>query len=199
MSFKRSDLKILVDDHPLLLEKPLPWSFEEDGMGGMVQNLLIERMKELGGVGLSANQVGIPRRVFVIGMNEFQKSFFNPVIVKVSKEEEAGEEGCLSFPGIFLNVKRPKEVTIKYQDVTGEWFEEHYVGLTAKVILHEYDHMEGITFKSRVSTLKWNMATKKKDKKIKRIINQHVKKQLIDIHKKMEHNKHGNDSTRVPG
>jgi len=188
MIIKKSDLKLVMDSHPMLFSKPELWDFKVDGNGEMLANLLLDKMIELGGIGLSANQVSISKRVFVIGMNEYRKAFFNPQLVKLSKEEETGEEGCLSFPGMFLKVKRPKEIMIKYQTEKGEWREEHYVGLSAKVILHEYDHMEGVIFKSRVSDLKWNMATKKKSKKIKRIIKEHVKQQLIDIHKKMEQN-----------
>ncbi len=197
MILKKSDLKLVLDNHPLLLERPEPWDFNTDGDGEMLANLLLERMTELGGIGLSANQVSVPKRVFVIGMNEYRKAFFNPEIVKYSDEEETHEEGCLSFPGMFLMVKRPKSITIKYQNEKGEWFEEEYIGLSSKVIQHEYDHMEGETFKLRVSDLKWKMAVKKKDKKVKRIIKQHVQKQLIDIHKKMEQNKNVDNSTRV--
>lgn len=197
MTFKKTDLKLLFDNDPDLFIRPEPWDFDVDGDGEMFANLLIDKMVELKGIGLSANQVSIPRRVFVIGMNEYRKAFFNPEIIKVSNNEVANEEGCLSFPGIFLMVKRPKDITIRYQNEKGEWVEEDYIGLSSKVIQHEYDHMEGKIFKSRVSDLKWNMALKKKSKKIKRIINEHVKKQLIDIHKKMEQKNNVDNSTRV--
>ena len=197
MIYKKADLKLVPVSDPVLTTPPEEWNFETDGSGEMLANILQERMKELGGIGLSANQVGVPKRIFVIGMNEFKKAFFNPVIVEQSKDEESGEEGCLSFPGVFIQVKRPKEVTIKYQNESGSWIEEHYVGLTAKVIQHEYDHMEGRTFKERVSDLKWKLAQKKKEKKVKRIIKQHVRKQLIDIHTKMEQEKNVDNSTRV--
>jgi peptide deformylase len=189
---KKSDLKIIPDNDPILLSPPSPWDFNGEEDAQMFSNILQDKMVELGGIGLSANQVGVSKKVFVIGMNEFKKTFFNPEIVETSKEEEAGEEGCLSFPGIFLQVKRPSDVVIKYQDEKGEWFTEEFKGLTARVILHEYDHMLGRVFKEKVSKLKWDMATKKKAKKIKRIIKQHVQKRLIDIQKQI--NQHGNNT-----
>jgi peptide deformylase len=197
MILKKADLKLVLGNNSELYFPPEVWDFKVDGDGEMLANLLFDRMKELGGIGLSANQVSVPRRVFVIGMNEFRKAFFNPEIIRYSKVEVTNEEGCLSFPGMFLMVKRPENITIKYQNEKGEWFEEEYIGLSSKVIQHEYDHMQGKTFKSRVSSMKWNMATKKKDKKVKRIIKEHVQKQLIDIHKKMEQGKNVDNSTGV--
>ena len=187
---KKSDLKIIPDNDPILLTPPEPWNFSGDDDAQMFTNMLQDRMVELGGIGLSANQVGVARTVFCIGMNEYRKTFFNPVIIETSSEEVSGEEGCLSFPGIFIQVKRPKQVIVQYQNELGEVQEEKFEGLTARVVLHEYDHMLGKVFKDKVSKLKWDMAVKRKSKKIKKIIKQHVQKQLVDIHKQMQHGNH---------
>jgi peptide deformylase len=184
---KKSDLKIIPDNDPILLTPPTAWDFNGEDDAQMFTNMLQDRMVELGGIGLSANQVGVAKTVFCIGMNEYRKIFFNPVILETSSEEVSGEEGCLSFPGIFIQVKRPSTVTIQYQDESGELQVEKFEGLTARVVLHEYDHMQGIVFKDKVSKLKWEMASKRKSKKIKKIIKQHVQKQLIDIHKQINH------------
>ena len=183
---KKSDLKIIPEDDPILLTPPIEWNFNGEDDAQMFSNILYDRMIELGGIGLSANQVGIGRRVFCIGMNDFRRTFFNPVIIESSGEEVSGEEGCLSFPGIFIQVKRPSTIAIEYQDESGELKTDRFEGLTARVVLHEYDHMNGIIFKDKVSKLKWDMATKRKSKKIKRIIKQHVQKRLIDIHKQIQ-------------
>lgn len=188
---KKSDLKIIPDNDPILLTPPAAWDFNGEDDAQMFSNMLQDRMVELGGIGLSANQVGVARTVFCIGMNEYRKTFFNPIILVTSKEEVSGEEGCLSFPGIFIQVKRPTYVSIQYQNESGEVQEDKFEGLTARVVLHEYDHMLGKVFREKVSMLKWNMAEKRKSKKIKKIIKQHVQKQLIDIQKQINH---GNNS-----
>jgi peptide deformylase len=190
--YKKSDLKIIPDSDPILLSPPSDWDFDGEDDAQMFSNMLLDRMVELGGIGLSANQVGVPRKVFVIGMNEFKKAFFNPEIVETSKEEITGEEGCLSFPGVFMQVRRPEKVLIKYQNEKSEYHTEEYKGLTARVILHEYDHMLGKVFKERVSKLKWDLATKRVTKKVKRIIKHHVQKQLIGIQNQI--NQHGNNT-----
>lgn len=187
---KKSDLKIIPDNDPILLTPPSAWDFNGDDDAQMFSNMLQDRMVELGGIGLSANQVGVSRTVFCIGMNEYRKTFFNPIIVETSKDEESGEEGCLSFPGIFIQVKRPNTVTIQYQDESGDVQVDKFEGLTARVVLHEYDHMLGKVFRDKVSKLKWDMAIKRKSKKIKKIIKQHVQKQLIDLQKQINHVNH---------
>ena len=128
-------------------------------------------MYELGGVGLSANQVGIDRAVFVVGdgqIDGMQKAFFNPEILGIGKEMESMKEGCLSFPGLWLMVSRPKQAMIKYWDEEGEEHMETYEGVTSRVIQHEYDHMLGHNFTHRVSKIKLDRAFKALDKKVKK-------------------------------
>jgi len=175
---KKSDLKLVPNDSYVLHSPPAEWDFNGEDDAVMFSNMLTDRMVELGGIGLSANQVGIGRKVFCIGMNDYRRTFFNPVVVQVSSHEKIGEEGCLSFPGIFLQVKRPDYVSIKFQNEKGEEQIEEFKGLTARVVLHEYDHMQGMIFKDKVSKLKWDMANKRKTKKIKKIIKHHVQKQI---------------------
>ena len=128
-------------------------------------------MEWVGGVGLSANQVGLDMAVFVIGDGQEEgvtKAFYNPEIVGCSKDEDVMREGCLSFPGLWLMVKRPKQVVIKYYDEDNEEKIETYEGVAARVILHEYDHMLGANFTMRVSKLKLERAFKALEKKIKK-------------------------------
>jgi len=184
--YKKSDLKLVSPDHPILNKIPQKWDFNVDGSGEMFANILYDRMVELGGIGLSANQLGVDKQVFAMGMHDFKKIMFNPEIVSISNDEVSIEEGCLSFPGIFMHVKRPSKLTIKYQDHSGEYVEEEYTGMTARVVLHEFDHMNGVLFNEKVSKLKWDIALKKKAKKIKRIIKHHTIKQIVNIHKDMK-------------
>ena len=105
------------------------------------------------GVGLSANQIGIKERVFVMIYDmDTQETItcFNPKIIKKSKNEVVMEEGCLSFPDKFLEVSRPSSVIVKYEDENREMIKEKLEGFSARVFQHEYDHMEGIDFTQRI-------------------------------------------------
>lgn len=129
---------------------------------------LIESMKHYKGIGLSANQCGVMIRAFVMYTDwngDEIKIFFNPRIIWESEETEFYEEGCLTYPNIFLNIKRPSVIEFTYQDENGEQHTGKYAGLTSRVFQHEYDHMEGKNFTQLVSNLRLNMA-KKKAKKI---------------------------------
>ncbi len=164
------ELHLIPFSDPLLKRKPTPFDFEKDDPI-QIRDTLIKKMMDLGGVGLSANQVGLDMAVFVIGdgqVDGLQKAFFNPMIIGAGEETESMKEGCLSFPGLWLMVNRPKQVMIKYQDEEGEDKMETYEGITSRVIQHEFDHMLGYNFTMRVSKLKMQRALKSIDKKIKK-------------------------------
>jgi peptide deformylase len=110
---------------------------------------MIETMRKNCGVGLAAPQVGILKRIIVVETSEGPRGFVNPKIVKESKEKEAMEEGCLSFPGLFLKVKRTKEVEIETLDENGKRMKVQ--GLSARVLQHEIDHLDGILFIDKIS------------------------------------------------
>ena len=114
-----------------------------------LSRILIDNMIHHKGVGLSANQIGISERVFVmirdIELNEIIVCF-NPQIIKTYKEEVEMEEGCLSYPDLYLNISRPKKIIVKYEDVDKKTHKLKLDGLAARVFLHEYDHMQGINF-----------------------------------------------------
>ena len=135
---------------------------------------LIETMKEFNGIGLSANQVGIMERVFVMYDN-FEKrestACFNPKILHESKEQIFMDEGCLSWPGLWLKIKRPVWVEVEYEDENGERIENKFTNLEARVFLHELDHMEGSDFTKRVSRLRFDRAKKRLKKVQKRLDN----------------------------
>lgn len=117
-------------------------------------DLLSEAMCDLGGVGLSANQVGLPFRVFVMGNPTNKESIipvFNPNIINYSDEQEVAEEGCLSFPGYLLSVRRPVEIRVRMSTVEDLRDSAKFTGYTSRVFQHEYDHMEGIDFRSRAT------------------------------------------------
>lgn len=129
---------------------------------------MIEIMLARDGIGLAANQVGIKARVFTMGWSEDPagaQAFFNPMVVANTDAIEDLEEGCLSFPGVYVNIKRPKAIKARWQNSKGEWQESEFDGYNCKCFLHELDHLEGIVFQDRVSTLKWALAVKKSKKR----------------------------------
>ena len=123
-------------------------------------------MEKAGGVGLAAPQVGLSQRLFVMDIpeNETREGcrvvMVNPEIVRV-EGEQTGDEGCLSFPGLFQVVKREMRVIARAQDVNGEEFEMDVDGLAARCILHETDHCDGIVFLDRMTPLKRELAKRK--------------------------------------
>ena len=105
------------------------------------------------GVGLSANQIGIEERAFVMMIDiESQETItcFNPRIIKESKGEVVMEEGCLSYPELFLDISRPSTIVVKYEDEGKQIHKKQLTGYYARIFQHEYDHMEGIDFTERV-------------------------------------------------
>ena len=142
---------------------------------------MFETMKAYGGIGLSANQVGKPYRMFVMGdnlqINKGQKWVcINPEITNVSKETIRYKEGCLTFPFLFLDIERPQKIKVKYQNEQLETVEEEFDGIVSRCYQHELDHMYGRTFTELVSKLKLDMALKKRDKEIKRVTRLYGKK-----------------------
>lgn len=194
---KKSELKLVKQDSNVLLTSPAPFDFSGDIDAEMFANMMLDRMEELGGVGLSANQVGVNARMFVMGKGDAKYAIFNPSIDFLSTEEISMDEGCLSFPGIYMKVSRPKTVVASFQNAKGEKIQEEFHGLTARVFLHEYDHMEGKTFKDKVSKLKWDLAFNRMVKRTKKIIRKGVQKQLINIANQIKED-NVNDPTRVP-
>ena len=123
---------------------------------------MVETMKHYGGIGLSANQVGLPIRMFVFGDKEHYVPCFNPRIISTSEKKIPIEEGCLTYPGLFVKIFRPDEVTATFEDENRELHEETFTGLMSRVFLHEMDHMDGIDFQTRAGHLALNIAKRKR-------------------------------------
>jgi len=127
-------------------------------------NILGNKLREHDGLGLAAPQLGLPYNFFVIRSDPVQ-GFFNANVVDTSEEEVILEEGCLSYPGLVLKVKRPKLIRIRFSDPEGNTKTAKYQDFTARIIQHEIDHINGIVFSDRVSRLSLEMAIKKTNKK----------------------------------
>ena len=135
-----------------------PWELAED---------MIKFMREHKGYGLAANQVGLPYRMFV---TEGEPAFavFNPRITYRSPNDNRLDEGCLSFPNLILNIKRPASIRVRFQDPNGDFNVKQFAGMSARIFQHEFDHLEGVDFTTHVSKLKYKMAVKKMQKMAKR-------------------------------
>jgi|ERR1019366_3719964 peptide deformylase len=141
----------LVEETDSILHTVMPaWDFANPPTDALqLAYDLTETMKKKNGIGLAANQVGYNYRVFV--MNTYPQVFvcFNPRIVNVSDETILLEEGCLSYPNLWVKIRRSKTVKVRFTLPNGETVTHTFDGLTARVFQHELDHLNGIIFYSR--------------------------------------------------
>ena len=143
-------LQLIPNTHPLLHERMNKCSYDLDR--NEISKILHENMIHHEGVGLSANQIGMSERVFIMMVDtetEETITCFNPRIVKRYDEEVWFEEGCLSYPDEIINIQRPNRIVVKYEDENKIDHKVKLEGFAARVFLHEYDHMEGINFTQR--------------------------------------------------
>ena len=123
---------------------------------------MVETMYETDGVGLAAPQVGVSKRVFVCDDgNGVVRKVINPIVVPLTEETQEFEEGCLSVPGIYKKVERPKRVLLKYLNENGEEVEEIAENFLAVVVQHENDHLDGILFVEKISPMAKRLIAKK--------------------------------------
>jgi peptide deformylase len=121
---------------------------------------LVEFMRNNNGIGLSANQVGLNYRVFAM---EGEPAFvcFNPRVVLPGSEQVVLEEGCLSYPGLLIKVKRPRDIKVRFQGPDGETYTQTFTGMSARIFQHELDHLDGITMLDRANRFHRDQALKK--------------------------------------
>ena len=126
-----------------------------------IKEKMTDIMLSNGGIGLSANQIGLDAKIFIMGDTKENISLIiNPKVLQHTQDTVLELEGCLSFPKVYMKIRRPKEILAEYYDESLEQKRTHVKGYGTKVFLHEWDHLHGITFKDRVSNMKWNMALK---------------------------------------
>ena len=133
-----------------------------------LEKVMLDTMLQFDGIGLAANQVGVRARMFVMGSRanpEKGIAFFNPEVIANTEDLKDLEEGCLSFPGIYVKIKRPAKIKARWQNSKGEYMEGTFEDYECKCFLHELDHLEGIVFQDRVSPLKWALGVKKSKRK----------------------------------
>lgn len=150
---------------------------------------MFETMYQAEGVGLAAPQIGKALRIFIVDatpfkedepeLDGFKKVFINPEMVDEKGKEWGFVEGCLSIPGIRENVNRKPEITINYLDENFEEHEETYSGIAARVIQHEYDHIEGVLFTDKINPLKKQMIKRKLNNILKGEVNAGYKMKFV--------------------
>lgn len=163
-------LPIYAYGHPVLKKKAVSIDSEYDKLSKLLDDMW-ETMYHAKGVGLAAPQIGRSVRIFLVDTVQLQKegeegkgikkAFINAQIIDESGDVWSYEEGCLSIPKINGDVERKSTVRIKYMDENFEEFEEVYKGMEARVIQHEYDHIEGILFTEKLNPLKKRLIQRK--------------------------------------
>ena len=165
--------EILTEPNAILREKSLNVDMVDKDLQKLMDDML-ETMYAAPGIGLAAIQIGIPKRVIILDIDQKEGKknpmfFVNPEIIEKSENSSTYEEGCLSVPGQFAEITRPEKCFVKYLDYYGQKKEIKAEGMLATCIQHEIDHLEGILFIDYLSKLKRTMIVKKLSKQKKTI------------------------------
>lgn len=158
-------MKLHLENDPILKQPAEQWDFVNHINAAVIEREMLETMKASNGIGLAGNQVGLLRRVFVMKLQDGRElGFFNPTILVGDNEFVEDNEGCLSFPNLWLKVPRHNKISAMYLDNTGKRCIIELEGIDSRCFQHELDHLDGITFTEHVSDLKLKMAQKKQRK-----------------------------------
>ena len=155
-------LEIFTYPHPNLKIKCEPITEFGSHLLPVVNDMIVTMIGNRG-IGLAANQVGLTKRIFVMNVGNSMKEYINPEIVEFH-DEVKNQEGCLSFPGVYANVKRHGRIKIKAMTLMGNIIEEELTGIDAICFQHELDHLNGITFYDHLSPLQRNILQRKMTK-----------------------------------
>ena len=185
-------LPIYVYGQPVLREVAQDITPDYPNLKELIDNMY-ETMENAEGIGLAAPQIGLPIRLVVIDLNplaedfpefkDFRKVFINPYIEEVDGEDDTIEEGCLSLPGISEAVTRPTIIQVTYQDENFETHTEQVEGYLARVMQHEFDHLDGMMFIDHISPLRKQMIRNKLKKMVTGKIRTHYK--VKSVHAKL--------------
>jgi len=122
---------------------------------------LVKHMYDWNGIGLAANQIGIPYRIFAMRGQPENFVCFNPRIVQPSEMQIVLDEGCLTYPGLYVKIKRPQHVRVRFQTPNGETLTKQFTGMTARIFQHELDHLDGIVFYNKANRYHREQAMRK--------------------------------------
>ena len=157
------EIKLVAEDSEVLREVADYWDWETDGDPSELVKAMSKLMVLHGGIGLAAPQCGIAKRIFVMGNSDHLVACINPEIISGS-ERVREQEGCLSFPDLWMYVERYKDISVEYYNVAGERVQQEFIGLMARVYQHELDHLNSICFDDRVGKLVLERAKEKRKK-----------------------------------
>ncbi len=157
------DMKLIPESSPMLLQPSVEFDFANPPFDPKeFAESLYNTMARHDGLGLSAVQVGHPYRVFAMRNDKDPIVLFNPRIVFQSSNILPMKEGCLSFPLLFLSVKRPDSIRVRYQTWENITDTSTFIGMSARVALHEYDHLEGKVFTQVASSFEVERSKRKR-------------------------------------
>lgn len=171
-------LKLIEHDDPILQTPAQPFDFGNPQMDSVqLARDLYETMLHHKGVGLAAPQVGIGYRVFAMASNPGIVCF-NPRLVDMSEENILLDEGCLSFPNLFVKMKRPRRIKVRYTEPNGNTVTQVYEGMTARCFLHELDHLDGILYTIKANKIHLERA-QREQKKLNRLVKRAESKGIL--------------------
>jgi peptide deformylase len=164
-------LKLVDFYDPILRQPTIPWDFKnrKGSEAEYIAYSLVETMTAYGGLGLSANQVGLKDRVCVINMGSEAWLMFNPEIIESSLVPAQYSEGCLSYPGLYIKCNRSNHIKVRFQAAYGEVLEKQLDGLTAVCVQHEIDHLNGIVYTDKISPINLEKAKRKVKTNLKKM------------------------------
>jgi peptide deformylase len=155
-------MELVLKDDPVLINKCQNFDFTNPSFDPVdFSQELIKYMYDKNGLGLAANQVGVPYRIFAMRAHPENFVCFNPKIVQQSEQQITLEEGCLTYPGLLVKIKRPEFVRVRFSTPNGDTITRQFVGMSARVFQHEYDHLEGIRFYDKANKFHRDQAMRK--------------------------------------
>jgi len=160
------EIQLLKENDQILRQVSEPWDFTTDGDPTELVKSMTKIMFENNGIGLAAPQVGVMKRLFIMGNSDKLFVCINPTLIS-GGEFARDLEGCLSFPDLWLHVSRYKQIQATYQDMLGNVVETTLDGLIARVYQHELDHLDGVCFDTRVGPVTLDFAKQKRKKRLK--------------------------------
>lgn len=161
------EIKLVKEDDPVLRQVAKDWDFAVDGNPNNLIREMSKIMLENNGIGLAAPQIGLSKRLFVMGNETKLYAIINPQVIEgIGSVKD--QEGCLSFPNLWLNVTRYEKIKVKYFNALGEEIITEFAGLIARVFLHELDHLDGICFDTKVGKLSLEMAQNRRKKRLRK-------------------------------
>jgi len=155
-------MKLVIPDDPTLVKVCEEFDFIHPPFEPIeFAKELVKFMYDSNGIGLAANQVGVPYRIFAMRGEPENFVCYNPRIVHRSEQEVILEEGCLTYPGLLVKIKRPQHIRVRFRTPNGETLTKQFTGMSARIFQHELDHLDGIVFYNKANRFHRDQAMRK--------------------------------------